>query len=200
MVLSRHGPGDILDSRGCGRAVRGRQRQRPVGGRRQRLVAIVALDRRVPPRQRKARSFVANRRKRGRLESRRRVTTFASVPVGRTGELAGMAVLVTGGADQLTGDVNRAATFRLVAFDTSQRSMFSFQAERAAVVHLAIEARRFEAGFAMTGRAIRPAGPRGELAAVRVFMAIVAALMRHGLGEIAGLVALGTWHLVVLSH
>jgi hypothetical protein len=28
----------------------------------------------------------------------------------------------------------------------------------------------------------------------------VAALMRHGLGEIAGLVALGTWHLVVLSH
>ena len=155
------------------------------------LVTVAAGHGGVAAGQGKSCLFVLFEGKRGRLESRGRVAVIAAVLVRRAGEFAAVAVLVAGGTGPRRGDIGRVAAGRLMALGAAQRGVLSFQGKRAAVVRLAIEAAGLEARLAVTGGAIGPPGPRGELAAVRIFMAVPAALVRDRFSKIGALVTGG---------
>jgi hypothetical protein len=124
----------------------------------------------------------------------------ALVRMGRRGELSAVAIGMAGGADELTGNVHRAAALGLMAFRATKRGMFCFERERALTVRLAVKAGGFEACLVVTGGAVRSGRARGELAFVRIFMALLATLVRDGAPEIGAFVTRGTHHWRVLSR
>jgi hypothetical protein len=87
-----------------------------------------------------------------------------------------------------------------MAFGAAKRGMFPFQRERAFAVRLAVEARGFEACHIVTGCAVRSGRARGELAFVRIFMALLAAFVRYGAPEIGAFVAFRTHYFRVFSR
>jgi hypothetical protein len=65
--------------------------------------------------------------------------------LGRRGELSAVTIGMAGGADELAGNVHRAAALWLMAFRAIERSMFSFERERGFTVRFAVKAGGFEA-------------------------------------------------------
>jgi hypothetical protein len=118
----------------------------------------------------------------------------AFVRMRRRGELSAVAIGMAGGADQLTGNVHRAATLGLMAFRATERGVSSFQRERALTVRVAVKVGGFEAVHVVTGGAVRPGRAGGELAVVRIFVALLATFVRDGAVEIGALVAFNTHH------
>ena len=123
----------------------------------------------------------------------------ALVRMGSRGELLAVAVGMAGGADKLAGNIHRAAPLGLMAFRATERGVFLFQGERTLTVRLAVKAGRFEARYVVTGGAVRSGGARGELAFVRIFMALLATLVRDRAAEIGAFVTFGTRYFRVLS-
>jgi hypothetical protein len=75
----------------------------------------------------------------------------ALVQMGRRDELCAMAIGMAGGAGEFAGNVHRPAALGLMAFGATERSMFSFQRERAFTVRFAVKAGGFEACHVVTG-------------------------------------------------
>jgi len=81
-----------------------------------------------------------------------------------------------------------------MAFRATARGVFPFQRERALAVHLTVKAGGFETRRIVAGGTVRSGCARGELASVRIFMALPATLVRDGAPEIGPFVAFGTRH------
>jgi hypothetical protein len=120
--------------------------------------------------------------------------------MGRGGELSAVAVGMAGGAGELARNVHRLAALGLVALGATEFGVFPFERKRALAVGFAVEASGFEARHLVAGRTVRTGRSRGELAFVRIFMAIPATLVRHGAAEIGALMTFGARQFRVLSH
>ena len=120
------------------------------------------------------------------------VAQAALVSIWRFRKLPGMRIGVAGGAGQLSGRVYRGFALRTVAPGAFEQGMLPFQREGALTVGLAVEPRRLESCVVVTRRAIRPGGARSKLRAVRILVAILAALVGNGPPEIASFMTLRT--------
>ena len=124
----------------------------------------------------------------------------AFVGMGGRGELATMAIGMAGRAGEFARDVHRIAALRPMAFRAAEPGVLSIERERGLTMRFAVKTGGFEARHFVTGGAVRSGGARGELAFVRIFMAVPATFVRHRAVEIGALVALGTGHCRVLSR
>ena len=73
-----------------------------------------------------------------------------------------------------------------------QLRVFAFQLERALLMRFTREQGGFETHLVMAGATIRAGGAALELAAVNIFVAIAAHLMRYGGAEVSAFVTLVT--------
>ena len=122
------------------------------------------------------------------------MAAVALVRMGRRGELSGVWIRMAGVADEFARNVHRVAPLGLMAFRATARGVFPFQRERALAVHLTVKAGGFETRRIVAGGTVRSGCARGELASVRIFMALPATLVRDGAPEIGPFVAFGTRH------
>jgi hypothetical protein len=181
-------------------AIRDRRRQLRGAGGGERFVALLAGYRGVEPGEGELRLRVARDGKSGGQVARGCMAPVALVRMGRGGELPAVAVGMAGGADELAGNVHRAAALGLMAFRATERGVFSFEGKRAFAVRLAVKAGGFEACHVVTGCAVRSGRAPGELPFVRIFMALLAPLVLDGAPEIGALVAFGARYCRVLSR
>jgi hypothetical protein len=114
-------------------------------------------------------------------------------------ELFVVLVVVTGGTDELAGNVHGVFARGLMALHTVQVDMPSFQGKLALLVSLPIKGRRLVGLLVVTGSTIRPGRARGELAFMGILMAILTTLVGDLLMEIGCFVALGANYFRVLS-
>jgi hypothetical protein len=161
-----------------------------LGGRGgKRFVTIGTGDFGVPAGERKpCLSMALGRESRG-LESGGRVALAASIRRGRRRELATMLVGMAIVTSELAGLIDGVFARRFVAFGTGERRVFALERESGALVRIAIETAGLESGFGVAGGTIGTGGSGRELAAVRIFVAIAAALVRDRLVEVSGLMA-----------
>ena len=157
-------------------------------GRHQRLVAINAGNRGVPAGQRKAGVGVPLDGEGRGLETLDGVTEVAMVVIRCRRKLFGMSSRVTVGAFPFASDILCVAAARRVALGALECGVFSFQRKHGVTVHLAVETCRLEPRVTVTSRAIRSAGGRGELPAMRILVAILASVVCDGAPEVAALV------------
>lgn len=116
------------------------------------------------------------------------MTRFATVLVGRTGELSFMNILVTVLALCL-GDLEKSVftlpTLRQVTLVASRRHVTAFEWIFCGCMILDSEGRRFPAIHGMTGGAFSTIGTSAELTFVRIFVAIHALRKWNGRLEVA---------------
>ena len=156
------------------------------GGKR--LVTIGAGDFGVATGERKPCLSMARERESRGLKSGGLVALAASIRPGRRRELAAMLVGVAVVAGELAGLIDGVFARRFVAFGAGERCVFALERERGTLVRIAIETGGLESGFGVAGGAVGTGRPGRELAAVRIFVAIAAALVRDRLVEVGGLV------------
>ena len=126
------------------------QRQRCTAGR-EWLVALVAGYGGVLSGECELCFRVARNGKRGGLEAGGSMALVALVGVGRGGELSAVAVGMAGGADELAGNVHRAAALGLMTFGATEVGMFAFERERGFAVRFAVKFGGLEACQVVTG-------------------------------------------------
>ncbi len=153
------------------------------------LVTVGASGGGMMARQRKSRLRVPFESERGRPVSFYRVAELALIPVARL-ELAAVPIDMARSAGRLSGAVDRVAPCRDMALGAVDRCVLTFQRKSGLAMGLTIEARGFEPGDGVTGRAVGARGSCRELTAVRIGVAILAEVVCDGAMKIAGLVAI----------